>query len=305
MTRKVLWVAWNRMPNDDRDAYPNKRIDIPGFLLADLFRKTFTSRMVKDIRASLGKEIHAGSWRANNNFEEIVNINNIQKIIKSTILDVNLKSSMATGNFGSLKIGGAAKIGVSQVLNRLNYMSAISHLRRISTPIEKTGKLIAPRKLHNTQYGLVCLTKDTDVILANGINTKKIGVMTNDDNVLTINDSSLKEEPSSIHSYFKTTPSKVLKITTLSGRTIKCSPEHPILVDCDEIRKWTNAGELKINDNLIVKNYSEPVSTSNGTLLSLNITAIENAPDNHISELSSIGLNNITLSIEKMEPHKP
>jgi DNA-directed RNA polymerase II subunit RPB2 len=156
MTRKVLWVAWNRLPIDDRDAYPNKRVDIPGFLLADLFRKTFTSRMVKDIRASLGKEIHSGSWRANNNFEEIVNINNIQKIIKSTILDVNLKSSMATGNFGSLKIGGAAKIGVSQVLNRLNFMSAISHLRRISTPIEKTGKLIAPRKLHNTQQQFIC-----------------------------------------------------------------------------------------------------------------------------------------------------
>lgn len=156
MTRKVLWVAWNRIPNDDRDAYPNKRVDIPGFLLADLFRKTFTSRMVKDIRASLSKEINSGSWRAAINFEEIVNINNIQKIIKATILDVNLRSSMATGNFGSLKIGGSPKIGVSQVLNRLNFMSAISHLRRISTPIEKTGKLIAPRKLHNTQFGFIC-----------------------------------------------------------------------------------------------------------------------------------------------------
>jgi DNA-directed RNA polymerase II subunit RPB2 len=156
MTRKVLWVAWNRIPNDDRDAYPNKRVDIPGFLLADLFRKTFTSRMVKDIRASLSKEINGGSWRAATNFEEIVNINNIQKIIKATILDVNLRSSMATGNFGSLKVGGSPKIGVSQVLNRLNFMSAISHLRRISTPIEKTGKLIAPRKLHNTQFGFIC-----------------------------------------------------------------------------------------------------------------------------------------------------
>ncbi len=156
ITRKVLWSSANRLPADDRDAYPNKRVDIPGFLLADLFRKTFTTRMVKDIRASLGKEIHGGSWRANGNFEEIVNINNINKIIKSTILDVNLKSSLATGNFGSMKIGGPAKIGVSQVLNRLNYLAGISHLRRISTPIEKTGKLIAPRKLHNSQWGMVC-----------------------------------------------------------------------------------------------------------------------------------------------------
>jgi DNA-directed RNA polymerase II subunit RPB2 len=156
MTRKVLWAAWNRVACDDRDAYPNKRVDIPGFLLADLFRKTFTTRMVKDIRASLGKEIHGGSWRANGNFEEIVNINNINKIIKSTIMDVNLKSAMATGNFGAAKIGSQSKINVSQVLNRLNYISPLSHLRRISTPIEKTGKLIAPRKLHNTQWGFIC-----------------------------------------------------------------------------------------------------------------------------------------------------
>lgn len=156
MTRKVLWTSSKRIPIDDRDAYPNKRVDIPGFLLADLFRKTYNNRMVKDMKAALSKEIHGGSWKATGNWSEIVNINNINKIIKSTIMDVCLKSSLATGNFGSGKIGGPNKIGVSQVLNRLNYSSSISHLRRISTPIEKTGKLIAPRKQHNTQWGLVC-----------------------------------------------------------------------------------------------------------------------------------------------------
>ena len=29
-------------------------------------------------------------------------------------------------------------------------------MRRVATPNEKTGKLIAPRKLHNTQWGIVC-----------------------------------------------------------------------------------------------------------------------------------------------------
>ena len=156
MTRKVLWTSSQRIPTDDRDAYPNKRVDVPGFLLADLFRKTYNNRMVKDMKAALSKEIHGGSWKATGNWTEIVNINNINKIVKSTILDVCLKSSLATGKFGSGKIGGPSKDGVSQVLNRLNYTSAISHLRRISTPIEKTGKLIAPRKQHNTQWGYIC-----------------------------------------------------------------------------------------------------------------------------------------------------
>ena len=156
MTRKVLLVAAGRIPNDDRDAYPNKLVDLPGFLMANLFRTYFNTKMVKDIRSSLSKEIHGGGWRASGHFEDILNISNINKVIKSVILEVGLKTSLATGNFGSAKIGGPSKIGVSQVLNRLNYISGISHLRRISTPIEKTGKLVAPRKLHNTQWGYIC-----------------------------------------------------------------------------------------------------------------------------------------------------
>ena len=156
MTRKVLWVSTNRIPSDDRDAYPNKRVDLPGFLLANLFRTHFATMMIKDIKTYLSKEIHGGSWKATGNFEDILNISNIHKVIKSTNLEVGLKTCLATGNFGSAKAGGPSKNGVSQVLNRLNYISGISHLRRVSTPIEKMGKLIAPRKLHNTQWGYIC-----------------------------------------------------------------------------------------------------------------------------------------------------
>lgn len=156
MTRKVLWVSQGRIVNDDRDGYSNKRVDLPGFLLGNLFRTYFSSKMVKDIRSSLAKEIHNGSWKASGNYEDIINVGNIYKIIKSTIIDVGLRSSLSTGNFGSAKLGGPTKIGVSQVLNRLNYLASISHMRRCSTPIEKTGKLIQPRKLHNTSIMFVC-----------------------------------------------------------------------------------------------------------------------------------------------------
>lgn len=157
MTRKLLWVAYKRINNDDRDAYPNKRVDSPGFLLANLFRTFFQVKMLKDMKASIAKEIHSGSWRTTGSFQEIINTSNFYKVIKSTIVEVGLKSALSTGNFGSAKVGGPPKIGVSQVLGRLNYVSSLSHLRRISTPIEKTaGKLIAPRKLHNTQWGYIC-----------------------------------------------------------------------------------------------------------------------------------------------------
>jgi DNA-directed RNA polymerase II subunit RPB2 len=44
----------------------------------------------------------------------------------------------------------------SAVLNRLTFMSSISHLRRLNTPIAKTGKLAKPRQLHNTHWGMIC-----------------------------------------------------------------------------------------------------------------------------------------------------
>ena len=47
-------------------------------------------------------------------------------------------------------------MGVAQVLNRLTYASTLSHLRRINTPIDKTGKLVEPRKLHNSTWGFLC-----------------------------------------------------------------------------------------------------------------------------------------------------
>ncbi len=154
MTKKVLDVYTNKIPYDDRDAYPNKKVELPGNLLGNLFRFYFGTKVVKDMKSTIMKEIHNGSWKASGKFENIINPSNVYKILKTTIVDVGLKSSMATGNFAAGKMG--TKTGISQVMNRLTYLSGISQLRRLSTPIEKTGKLIPPRKLHGTSYGYIC-----------------------------------------------------------------------------------------------------------------------------------------------------
>ena len=154
MTKKVLDVYHNKIPYDDRDAYPNKKVELPGNLLGNLFRFYFGTKVIKDMKSTIMKEIHNGSWKASGKFENIINTTNVYKILKTTIVDVGMKSSLATGNFQAGKMG--TKTGISQVMNRLTFLSGISHLRRLSTPIEKTGKLIPPRKLHGTSYGFIC-----------------------------------------------------------------------------------------------------------------------------------------------------
>jgi len=138
---------------DDRDSYINKRIDLSGSLLSNLFRQYFT-KLIKDMRTSIIKEINSGPWKATNNYGDLINSSNIYKIVKSTTIETGLRYSLATGNWGMKNANN--KQGIAQVLSRLTYNSTLSHLRRVTTPIEKTGKLIAPRKLHSTSFGFVC-----------------------------------------------------------------------------------------------------------------------------------------------------
>lgn len=154
MTHRVLDVYAGSTPYDDRDAYPNKKVELPGTLLANLFRFLFGSKVIKDMKSTISKEIHNGAWKASGKFESIVNASNVYKVLKATIVEIGMKSALATGNLNTGKMG--IKTGVSQVMNRLTFLSGMSHLRRLSTPIEKTGKLILPRKLHSSQWGFVC-----------------------------------------------------------------------------------------------------------------------------------------------------
>ena len=154
MANKLLQVSFKWTIQDDRDSYLNKRVDLTGALLNNLFRNYF-NKLVKDMEKQVIKEINTGSWKSTDDYLNILNPTNIYKIIKSTTIENGLKRALSTGDFG-IKHTNSNKVGVAQVLNRLNYVSSLSHARRISTPTDKSGKLIPPRKLHNTCWGFLC-----------------------------------------------------------------------------------------------------------------------------------------------------
>jgi DNA-directed RNA polymerase II subunit RPB2 len=154
MAKKLINTSLGLYPADDRDSYSNKRIELTGTLLNNLFRNYF-NKLVKEMQKQTIKEINNGSWRSSEDYENIINMTNIYKIMKSTTIENGINRALSTGDF-SIKQSNSTKVGVAQVLNRLTYMSTISHLRRINTPLEKSGELIAPRKLHNSTWGFLC-----------------------------------------------------------------------------------------------------------------------------------------------------
>lgn len=153
MTNKLLQCFIGVSEMDDRDSYLNKRVDTPGIMLANLFRQYY-GRVVKDMKNAVMKELNIGYLKTSNDISNLLTKSNIYKIVKPSTIESGLKYALATGNWGIKN--GNVKQGVAQVLNRLTYNATLSHLRRVNTPMEKSGKLIQPRKLHNTQWGIIC-----------------------------------------------------------------------------------------------------------------------------------------------------
>ncbi len=148
-TKLLLDFVHGKIKETDRDQYTNKRIETPGILMGQLFRKLY-SKLIVDIRQSIQKDITSHNYNVN-----------VKRIIKSSGIENGFKFSLATGNWnlGTTKNTismYAVKVGVAQVLNRLNYSAMLSHLRRINTPIDKKGKLIKPRQLNGTSIFSTC-----------------------------------------------------------------------------------------------------------------------------------------------------
>jgi DNA-directed RNA polymerase II subunit RPB2 len=156
MVRKLLRIYLGYQLPDNRDSYMNKRIDTPGVLFGNLFRQCY-GKMIKEMRNMVQRDLQL--WRANKQMTTSVITNaNVHRFFKQATLESGLKYALSTGNWGVKTLGGYSNIrqGVAQVLNRMSYLSTLSHERRINTPMEKAGKLVQPRKLDVSQFGMIC-----------------------------------------------------------------------------------------------------------------------------------------------------
>jgi len=140
MAEACYELSLGRRSEDDKDHYANKRMKLAGDLMEDLFRVSFT-RLVRDMRYQLE--------RANMRSREL----KIATAIRSDVLTERIFHALATGNW----VGGRA--GVSQLLERSNYVATLSHLRRIISPLSRAQPHFEARDLHPTQWGKICPTE--------------------------------------------------------------------------------------------------------------------------------------------------
>lgn len=141
---KLILLHKGEMQADDIDHYANKRLKLVGDLLESLFRSIIMGRwgLVARLQYNYQKMMKRGR-----------KLLKLQSVVVSDVLTKQLMRSMATGTW----VGG--QTGVSQRLERSNWVRTQEHLRSVVSPLSSTQEHFEARELHPTQWGRLCAVR--------------------------------------------------------------------------------------------------------------------------------------------------
>ncbi|MCH1481801.1 MAG: DNA-directed RNA polymerase subunit B'', partial [Candidatus Poseidoniaceae archaeon] len=137
IVRQVLEMAMHSKEPNDKDHYANKRVRLAGDLIEDLFRVS-SNQLARDLKYQLE--------RHHNRKREL----RITSCLRPDVLTSKIMHALATGNW----VGGRS--GVSQLLDRTTYLAALSHMRRVTSPLVRSQPHFEARDLHPTHWGRLC-----------------------------------------------------------------------------------------------------------------------------------------------------
>ena len=137
---KIIKLHLGKIEEDDLDHYSNKRLRLAGDLLEILLRS-----------------ILLGKWgliaRITYNYQKLTKrgrLPPLQAIVESNVLTNQIISALAIGTW----VGG--RTGVSQRLERANYLKSLTHMRNVLSPLTSTQEHFEARELHPTHWGKLC-----------------------------------------------------------------------------------------------------------------------------------------------------
>ncbi len=137
MAERATRIAYHEISPDDKDHYANKRVKLAGDMMEELFRYAFQF-LIKDLVYQASRADARGRRLQ------------VHTLIRQDVMGDRIKYAMATGNWI------AGQTGVSQLLDRVSYLSTISHLRRVISPLSKKHPHFKARDLHGTHIGKLC-----------------------------------------------------------------------------------------------------------------------------------------------------
>ena len=137
MLKRFIKVSREELSVDDKDHYMNKKLKLSGDLLADLLRLNIKV-LIGDLLYNFQRMVKRGKFPT------------IKNLIRDKLLTQRIYSSMATCTWVS------GRKGISQRIQRLNYLEMLSHLQRVVSPLSASQENFEARELHSTHMGRLC-----------------------------------------------------------------------------------------------------------------------------------------------------
>ncbi len=137
MAEQTIELALGKRGVNDKDHYANKRLKLAGDLIENVFRLAFI-KLARDVKYQLERAESRGREP------------NVKTAARADVLTERIRHALSTGNWP----GG--RTGVSQLLERTNYVGTLSHLRRVVSPLSRSRPHFEARDLHPTHWGRVC-----------------------------------------------------------------------------------------------------------------------------------------------------
>lgn len=137
MASRIIELKLGQRQEDDKDHLRNKRIKLAGPLLAELFRSAFWS-LYRDMRYQFR--------RMSTRRKGVL----ISAAVRPGIITSRIQHALATGNWRR------GRVGMTQLLDRTNTLSTLSHLRRLQSPLSRSQPNFEARDLHSTHWGRLC-----------------------------------------------------------------------------------------------------------------------------------------------------
>jgi DNA-directed RNA polymerase II subunit RPB2 len=151
MVKQVLMVFTKETKPTDRDSFRFKRVELPGKLIYDLFKEYYTLQQ-KSIYLKMDKEFtYKPNLYQGDNFSNLIEAN-FKDFFSERIVEAGFRKALK-GNWGSE--AHTKRVGVVQDINRLSFNSFMSLLRKINLPMDASAKIVKPRLLHPSQWGII------------------------------------------------------------------------------------------------------------------------------------------------------
>jgi DNA-directed RNA polymerase II subunit RPB2 len=154
MLRLGLDIEIGRREGTDRDNLQNKRFKTSGVLMFEEFRRIFREN---------GKEMLLRMDRRHTYEKNLFKDKNLVNLVEAENMGYLWRGYFMLNSFErAFKGMWGDRLGISQELMRVSYLSVIHHLRKTDLQIDKSTSTAPPRRLYASQFGVMCPVDSPD-----------------------------------------------------------------------------------------------------------------------------------------------